>query len=342
MKLIENNEDFCIACDAINREKFISIDTEFVRESNSIPFLCLLQIATKDEIFIIDPTMVDISILKQPLENVEIKKIFHDARQDLEILNSFVINVTNVFDTQIANMLISTKESESYRILVRKYCGKQLKKALTLSDWTHRPLSKQQLKYATEDVKYLYEIYTKQMEKLVALDRVSWLDTAVVSDDDRVDEQEYRLLKEWVENRAKLENTTADQLIHKSLFLAVCKRGLYFVKKLQNARNINGNTIVSEFLEYASTIVKDSAKIDTNQTDVIYLLHTLLHVVARKNSVCPSIIARRQDLDLIANGEWEKSVCSSGWRFKLFGQHALKLMSGKINLSIQNNEVTIK
>lgn len=343
MKFIENGEDFLIAYDLINKQEIIAIDTEFVRESYAQPLLCLVQIMAGEEIFILDPSSLDISLLKNTLENSKIKKIFHDARQDIEIFRVYGFNVINYYDTQIAEMLLNINETESYRTLVRRYIGKKLKKSYTLSDWAHRPLSQNQLIYACEDVHFLREIYNEQMKKLQQLGRDKWLDSAVIKDEEPQEESSWhKQLREWCLKKAKETNTPVEQIVHTKLLNSVSKKGLQFVKKIQNSRTMNRGKFVDEFLEYASTVVKNIGKTKQSSKDITCCLYALLQSCARQNSICPSIIARRKDLDSLAGNGGENIPCLHGWRFEIFGQYALKLLSGEITLSIKNNQVVIK
>lgn len=342
MKFIETNEDLSVVREAISQETVVALDTEFMREIDISPLLCLLQIATSNEVFLIDPISVDVLLLKQLLESSGVKKIFHDARQDIEIFRLRGINIENYYDTQLAEMLLSVKESESYRSLVQKYIGKKLRKVHTLSDWAQRPLSKSQIRYASEDVYYLREIYEKQITKLRQLNRENWLESAIVMEEDRVNQNWFSLLNNWRGEKAKIENILPEQVVHTKLISAVCRKGLDFVKKLQNSRDMDQGKFVNEFLAYASTVVECIPKANPAPNDVVCYLHALLHVCARRNSICPSMIARRTDLELLAKGEGSKSMSLQGWRFEVFGQYALKLLSGEISLSVKNNEVEIR
>lgn len=341
MNFIENNEDFSAACELINKEDVIAVDTEFVRESYNRPLLCLVQIMAGKEIFLLDPSLLDISSLKKTFENVNIKKIFHDARQDIEIFRLYGININNYYDTQIAEMLLNTNETESYQTLVYSYIGKQLKKTYTLSDWTQRPLSENQLKYACDDVRFLKEIYEKQMQKLQQLGRSDWLQSVIIQEAESCESIWFKELSKWCAEKAKEENIPSEQVVHNRLLNSVCKRGLKFVKKIQNSRKMNRGKFVDEFLLYAATIVKDIDKPQPLPKDVVSCLYTLLQACARQNNICPSVIARRRDLELLAK-EDEKSPCLQGWRFEIFGQYALKMLHGEIELSIMNNRVVVK
>lgn len=342
MKFIENSEDFSAACELINKEKIIAVDTEFIRESYTQPLLCLVQMMAGEEIFVIDPSRVDVSLLKQPLENTEIMKIFHDARQDIENFRLYGINVVNCYDTQLAEMLLNTNETESYGTLVQRYVGKFLKKSHTLSDWAHRPLSKNQLNYACEDVCFLRGIYEKQMHKLRQLGREDWLQSAIIPSIESYEAIWFKQLSEWCLEKAKNENLPAEQVVHTRLLNSVCRKGLQFVKKVQNSRIMNRGKFADEFLAYAATVVKNVNKTKQIPKDIACCLYALLHACARQNSVCPSIIARRKDLELLVGKDREKSPCLQGWRFEIFGQHALKLLSGKISLVLENNQVVVK
>lgn len=338
MNVIKTDEELQRICEKMD-DDVIAVDTEFVREVDIKPILCLLQIATSNDIFIIDPVLTNLSPLKTIFENKNIRKIFHDARQDIEILNLNGINVENSYDTQLAEMLFCVRESEGYRTLVFKYAGKKLPKNQTLSDWLKRPLSKKQLQYAMEDVQYLLEIYSKQLQKLHELGRYGWLNEVILPEKQEDTSMTRELLMGWREKKSEEIGVPVMKIAKTNLIHSIVRKGLCFVKQLQSSREMNKNEYTKEFLDFAATIVNDSERIETPM-DIVYLLRSLLGVCARKNSICPAIIARKNDLEMLVRGK-QNVACLSGWRFDIFGRYALQLLSGEISLKIQNNEVVI-
>ncbi len=166
---IENNSQFLSALKEILKKKEISIDTEFTWRKTYYPKLSLIQIGTSGKLFIIDPLMLDkLEDLNRIFQDKNITKVFHSSRGDISVLkNSIGSSFQNIFDTQIAHRLIY-KESDqiSYKKLVDFYFYKTLSKSETNSDWEKRPLSKEQIQYAAEDIKYLLNIKRIQSKKL--------------------------------------------------------------------------------------------------------------------------------------------------------------------------------
>ncbi|MBR2137009.1 MAG: ribonuclease D [Alphaproteobacteria bacterium] len=156
-------------------ESFIAVDTEFIRENSDVPLLCLIQIATHTQCFVVDPFAIDISFLNDIFANESILKVFHSATQDIDVLYHANIGVKNVYDTQLYEMLLSTKEFISYKSIVAKYLNRTLNKNYVISDWSKRPLSKKQLQYAVGDVIHLREVYKLQIQKLHDVKRENWL-----------------------------------------------------------------------------------------------------------------------------------------------------------------------
>lgn len=174
---ITTNEELKNLCDSLLNAKFISIDTEFSRKTTYYSQLCLIQIAHGDSAAIIDALSPNLNLflLNDILQNPSIVKVLHSAKQDLEIL--FVLNgmlPQNIFDTQIAASFCGFGESISYELLVEKLLGCKIDKSYCLSDWTKRPLLKEQLNYAIKDVTYLYDLYPELISRLKDNDRLFW------------------------------------------------------------------------------------------------------------------------------------------------------------------------
>lgn len=156
---------------------YIALDTEFLRERTYRPQLCLLQIATPTEALCVDPLApVGLEVLTPVISASSMPKIMHAARQDLEVLWPLYGAVTPVFDTQVAAALAGMPAQIGYSELVRRVLGVELKKAETRTDWSHRPLSEAQLRYAIDDVCHLGALREAQLETLDKLGRTAWLE----------------------------------------------------------------------------------------------------------------------------------------------------------------------
>jgi ribonuclease D len=167
-------------------EKFISncrgapvlaVDTEFLREKTYYPQLCLLQLATENQKAAIDPLApIDLKALAPLLTDERVMKVFHAGDQDRAILyHELGIVVRPVFDTQRASLLLGVSQQMSLATLVRHFCGVSLKKGESFSDWSQRPLTKTQLEYALDDVRYLPAAYGKMITELTTSGRLMWL-----------------------------------------------------------------------------------------------------------------------------------------------------------------------
>ncbi|MDR1333945.1 MAG: ribonuclease D, partial [Holosporaceae bacterium] len=168
-----NEEMESVSCD----ERFVAVDTEFIREHSKDPLLCLIQIATSSDVFIIDPMAVDVFPLRKLFENPNFRKVFHSAAQDLELLELAGINtINNMYDTQLYESILSTDYCIGYQAIVFRYLNEKIEKDHRRSNWQKRPLDKNQLKYSTDDVFYLRKVYKSQLQKLQLLHRENWLD----------------------------------------------------------------------------------------------------------------------------------------------------------------------
>jgi ribonuclease D len=333
-------------------EQFIAVDTEFIRENLKKPLLCLVQIATADDVFIIDPIAVDISPLNRIFENSAIKKVFHSAEQDLEMLSSCGINTKNFYDTQLYEAILSTNGSISYQAIVLRYLNKELTKTLSRSDWKKRPLQKKQLTYAADDVVYLREVYKKQQEKLMMLGRRNWLDEELkqifpkerkISIELSQNNLEiYNQLLEWREKKAREKNVPPDSIAKNEIIKIICQKGVNFVRSIKNSRNLR-NTNFREFLFFAEKIAEGleikEKRFEENIS--LHLFRVLLEICSRKHNVAPSIIATSRDLEKLIRGD-RSLKCLFDWRNEIFGKEALRLLDGKISLRIKGSEVMVE
>ncbi|MDR1982721.1 MAG: hypothetical protein LBQ08_02910 [Holosporaceae bacterium] len=357
MLLIEEKNSFDNFLETITREingkndLFIAVDTEFMRENLEKPLLCLVQIATSDEVFIIDPMAVEISQLNRIFSHPQIKKVFHSAFQDIEILSLYGINTINFYDTQLYETVLSTNDSISYQSIVSRYLDKQLRKNHSMSDWKKRPLSKKQLLYSANDVFYLREVYKKQLQKLIELHRENWLDEELQQIKSKQDDfaktlsennlNVYNQLKKWQKEKAAEKGISPELMVKNDILKAVCKKGVNFIHHIKNSRNMK-NENHKEFLLFAEKIAEKleiSEKPD-RQNAIIGLLKTLLGICSLKHSVATSMIATTNDLEGLLNGDRNIKFLS-GWRNEIFGKEAVMLLNGEISLKIDKSKVVI-
>src|SRR6516162_690228 len=178
MDLITTTADLAAVCARMSHHPFVTVDTEFLRETTYYPLLCVAQMATADEAVVIDALApeVDFGPFFELMANERVTKVFHAARQDIEIMWHRARLIPHpVFDTQVAAMVLCYGESISYDQLVQRITGDMLDKSHRFTDWTHRPLSEAQIAYAISDVTHLRDVYLKISADLEARERVEWM-----------------------------------------------------------------------------------------------------------------------------------------------------------------------
>src|SRR5499425_329920 len=169
MNLITTTADLTAACERMSRHAFVTVDTEFLRETTYYPLLCVAQMATSDEAIVIDALAPELSLAPffELMANEDVLKVFHAARQDVEIVwHQAKLIPHPIFDTQVAAMLLGYGDAISYDQLVQRITGDTLDKSHRFTDWTRRPLSEAQLRYAISDVTHLRQVYLKLVEDL--------------------------------------------------------------------------------------------------------------------------------------------------------------------------------
>lgn len=341
-----NNETFAKKCiekihDSLAKENFIAVDTEFIREGYEEPFLCLLQIASVDDIFLFDPFKIDIKCLAGIFSDSKILKIFHSASQDLEALRYVGVEVNNYYDTQLYEMLLDIKENVNYAYLVQKYVNVKIKKDCTLSNWRARPLSRKQKKYASNDVFYLIEIYQKQSQKLKELKREHWLDDYLLKREDVFDSEVFEKLKSWCEQKAFSLGIEPDEIASLDTIKAICKKGVSLVNSLKASRHEKTREFF-QFLKFAESVTMPVRLPAEKNYDRVSLkfLQTVLLYCSHFYNIASFLIASQKDLiDFLLFKE--ESEIMRGWRREVFGTYALKLIEGNLSLKIEGEKVKI-
>ncbi|MDX2507013.1 MAG: ribonuclease D [Gammaproteobacteria bacterium] len=366
---IETGERLTEICQQFALSEFLAIDTEFVRQKTYYPILALIQICDGQQIAIIDPVAIDdLSPLMDVLYNKTITKVLHSARQDMEIFYCLNQSVPDaLFDTQIAAALLGYGEQIGYASLVKQLLGIDLDKSQTRTDWLKRPLTKNQLTYAADDVRHLAKLYPLQKKKLQQQGRLSWLEndfrflsrnsTYAPSPDTiwrkirgvtKLKKQKLAILKNlaaWREklaikqNRPRRRVMSDDVLIELSLNPPSGQAELNECNSLNNKfLQYNGDTLWALIQQGLNTADSDCpelpviAKLSQNEEALANCLMAIVHLSADDNNISPRCLCSRKDLDALIKGQRDLSILS-GWRHELTGNHLLEFLSGKSQLS---------
>lgn len=376
MSLINNTKDLNNFCERIINSPYITVDLEFIREKTFFSQLCLIQIATPKEAVCIDALAkdLDLSSLFIIMQNPEIIKVFHSARQDLEIFFNLTGKIpTPIFDTQIAAMVCGFNDSISYQKLVLAITEQNIDKTMRISDWTRRPLSENQMQYALSDVTYLREVYEKIKDEIAKNHRESWLkeEMAIITNpqtyiinpetawekikNSLTSAKQLAVLKElakWRELKAIELNRPRRHLIKDEYLLEIAMASPKTETALKSLRGIPGNIANSK---YSSEIIaavhkglnydkadlptpKPLLKKDKSLEQLIELLAMLLNIKGQMYNVAPKLIASKNDLELIAKNNHADVAALAGWRREIFGDDALLLKQGKIFIGYDGNK----
>lgn len=382
--VITQPEELERVCDALSRADYITVDTEFMRESTYWPKLCLIQVASRDVEALIDPLAVgDLDAQKaflapffRLMADESLIKVFHSGRQDIEIIHNLAGLIPKpVFDTQVAAMVCGFGESVGYVALVNKLCKTRLDKSSRFTDWSRRPLSRNQLDYALADVTHLRDVYDKLRAQLHDTGREPWLAEEMAELTDPANyrvqpEQAWQRMKLRVRNRKQLavvmevaawrEQTAQRQDQPRQRILkddAINDMAMQAPRTTEDlsrlrtisegfARSARGQEIlaaVARGLERDPSEVpevKRGEPMPAQAQAVAELLRVLLKAVAARHHVAPRLIATSEDLDRIAVDSEADVHALHGWRRELFGEQALALKEGRLALGIEDGKVT--
>lgn len=378
--MIETTKALQEACTALAKSDFVTVDTEFIRESTFWPELCLIQMASPDMEVLVDPLAdgLDLAPFFELMADTSVVKVFHAARQDLEI----VYHLGNMlpaplFDTQVAAMVCGFGDSISYDQLVARVTGTQLDKSSRFTDWRRRPLDEKQLTYALADVTHLRDVYLKLKEKLEQEGREDWVEEemAILEAPETYDlppEKAWTRLKlrikkplefavlqsvaAWRENEARDKNMPRRRILKDDAIYEIATQHPTAPEALGRLRMIpkgwerSGQAAgLIEAVRQALEIPKaDLPKIPRpvqppdGAAAAAELLKVLLKIVSEQNQVAARVIASSDDIDRIAaEGENADVEAMKGWRRILFGEPALKLMNGDVALRFIDKKVHV-
>ena len=375
---IANQEDLEAFAKRAMRSSVLAIDTEFLREKTYYAKLCLLQLATDDETAIVDPFEVeDLRVLAPLLENESVVKLFHAGGQDLEILLREVgVLPRPLFDTQVAAALLGHTQQIGYAALVHAECGVTLKKIDSFTDWSRRPLSDSQLEYAADDVAYLPRMYERMRAQLVELGRLTWLDRDFedLADPKRYatnERERYRRLKRvsqlsrrqlaaarevaaWRELEAQRRDVPRKWVVTDEQIVEACKREARTIDELFMVRGMSDRlstkdarcvvALMSSALDAPPDAWPEPDRCGKNEPNVdaeLDLMCALVRLRAKQNGVAFPTLASHDDLARVARGYREGVDVLRGWRRSLVGEELLRLLEGKIALSLSDGEVKV-
>ncbi len=380
MTLITHQDDLEDAIDQLGRSEFVTIDTEFIRETTFWPELCLIQLASPDRTALIDPLApgIDLGSFFRLMGSEETIKVFHAARQDIEIIFHLGNLIPHpVFDTQVAAMVCGFGDSVSYDQLVQKITGERIDKSSRFTDWRHRPLSEKQLDYALADVTHLVDVYRHLREQLERENRAHWLNeemqvlTAVETYDPHPDDAWKRLkmrvkkpqelaivqaVAAWREREARERNVPRGRVIKDDAIFEIAQQGPRDTNDLSRLRTTprgwERSATATGLLKVVNTALdlpKDSlpklpkhAQQPEGTSAAAELLKVLLKLVAEEEGVAPKVLASSDDIDKIAaKGELADVPAMHGWRREVFGERALALVRGEVALKFDKRKIAV-
>ena len=379
MKIITSTEALADACAEFANFDYVTVDTEFLRETTFWPILCLIQIAGPEDECIVDPMAegIDLTPFFELMADTSVVKVFHAARQDLEIIyNLGELLPDPIFDTQVAAMVCGYGDSIAYNMLVSKIVGVQIDKSSRFTDWAHRPLTDKQLDYAIADVTHLRDVYQSLKQQLEKKKRIGWVAeemkilTTPTTYDLPVEKAWTRLkmrvrkpidlavmmkVAEWRESEARERNIPRGRVIKDDAIYEIAQQHPKDTKALSRLRALprgfeksrHAEPLLEAVAIGAATPTEDLPKIPKptrspeGTAAATELLKTLLKVVAEQNSVAGKVIATVDDLEKIAADDNADVEALKGWRYELFGKQALELKRGEIALGFEDRKIQI-
>ncbi len=378
MDLITTTDDLAVVCSRMAQHPFVTVDTEFLRETTYYPLLCVAQMASPEEAVVIDAlaTGINLDPFFALMANESVVKVFHAARQDIEIVWNMAETIPRpIVDTQVAAMVLGYGDSISYDQLVQRITGDTLDKSHRFTDWTRRPLSDAQIAYALSDVTHLREVYLKLATDLEKRGRSNWveaeMDVLTSPETYRADpERAWERLKSrvrkpkelavlievaaWREREAQNRDVPRGRVIKDEVIGDIAVQAPTTIERLGHLRSLPKGFERSRWGEQIIDAVKRGLERDhktlprlerfrpaPNGAATVELLKVLLRMTAERYGVAAKVIATVDDLDRIAAADDADVPAMKGWRRELFGEKALALKHGRLALAIDKGRVAI-
>src|SRR6187402_3609163 len=376
MEPITTTKELAAACTRLAKHDFITVDTEFLRETTYFPILCVAQVASADEAIVIDALAegIDLAPFFKLMANSKVLKVFHAARQDIEIVwHRAKIIPHPVFDTQVAAMVLGYGDSISYDQLVQRITGDTLDKSNRFTDWSRRPLLPAQVSYAISDVTHLRDVYTALVADLGRRGRTDWMDdemeVLISPDTYRADParawmrlktrvrkpKELGVLLEvaaWREREAQTRDVPRSRVLKDDTVGDIAVQAPTTPERLASLRSLPKGFERSKWGEGILEAVQrglardpktlpviERQKAAPNGAATVELLKVLLRMTSERHGVAAKVIATVDDLDRIAADDEADVPALKGWRRELFGEKALALKHGRLALAIDKGKV---
>jgi ribonuclease D len=376
---ITTTDELAAACRRFIAHRFVTVDTEFLRENTYYPLLCVAQIASIDEAIVIDALAesIDLTPFYELMADENVLKVFHAARQDIEIVWHQANLIPHpIFDTQVAAMVLGYGDSISYDALVQRITGDTLDKSNRFTDWSRRPLTTAQINYAVSDVTHLRDVYLKLSGDIERRRRTDWVEEEMSiltspdtyrADPDRAWERlktrvrkpkELAILIEvaaWREREAQSRNVPRGRVLRDEVLGDIATQAPTTVERLATMRSIPkgferskwGQDIIhavqSGLARDPKTLPRlERAKPAVNGAATVELLKVLLRLTAEQHGVAAKVLATVDDLEQIAGSDEADVPALKGWRREMFGERAIALKHGKLALSIEKGRVVAR
>ena len=376
--MITATDELAALCGRLAGAGFVTVDTEFMRETTFWPKLCLAQVAGPDEAAAIDTLAagIDLAPLFELLSNPRVLKVFHAARQDLEIFHHLTGRVpAPLFDSQVAAMVCGFGEQVSYEALAAKLAKARIDKSLRFTDWSHRPLSDRQLNYAIDDVRHLRVIYERLARRLEKTGRAAWVseEMAALSEPALYEQHPdiawrriksrstdgrflavLRVVAAWREREAQTRNLPRNRVVRDEALLEIAARTPKDADELSRTRGLGrrlaeggmGSDILAAVRAGLAVPEDDCPRVERQRQarrgagPVVELLKVLLKMKCEEHDVAQRLVAGTADLERIAEGGSDVPALR-GWRREIFGADALALAAGELVLSVRGGRLRL-
>ncbi len=376
-QFVDSMTDLQQLCDALRPAEWLALDTEFLREKTYYPKLCLIQVATPDVLACVDPLALDnldplLDLLYEPGR----VKVFHAARQDLEIFYHLRGALpAPVFDTQLAAPLLGHADQIGYGALMERVVGVKLAKSHGRTDWSKRPLHADQLGYAADDVRYLAQAYPKMRKRLAELGRLDWLraDFDALVDPDRYEtsaEHAWQRVRSvnrlnnrqravlqalcaWRETSARERDRPRKWILDDEALVNLSRVMPEDMDRMQRIRGLpdrlvqrNGATLLELIaasrdgeLAFEGKDMRAQA-LSAEQNALVEALHAVVSLYAVQHELHPSVLATRKDLERVVRGDTEAALFQ-GWRDTLIGDEVRGFLRGERVLRVIDGGLTL-